>query len=1211
MIIFFKQIGKTRKLVLIAFIFIALLNVIIADDDDFDAPCAKPPFLTQQIMPNVLLILDTSGSMTYGSYNGRSNSSYGSLSYWSNENTQDYYGYADPNETYEYNHAGGYWEVSSSSTPAFDPVNGLINGNFYNYLFMRRIDVARKALIGGKVRGDRETDPHILVSQDYDGYWEGVPLDGSFDGISYYDNNNYAEMNIQWWNYDNYPHDCKWLFEMKNEKVYCYLPDHSWCRHQVTGHGGCGWRSWPEAVYNLHILPSPDYEAKGFVQKTADRVKYGLMLFNVSEGGKMEEYIGCHKDSLIKSIENCQIGSQTPLTEVLYEAYLMFTGQESCHNYIRPDDMTLWETYCGRSLWGGRYWVDYANHDPIVNWCEKNFVIYISDGAPTSDGTIPSWIKYYDGEGGATLADVSYYMHTNDLRSDFIGDQSVYYYGLYIFGSDESARNTLIDACKKGGFDDYNNNNWPDNQIEWDKDEDGLPDNYFEPQDGDELAIALEAAFQDILKRTSSASAVSVVSASTKGEGAVYQALFAPDKMIDFVNLGWVGTLRSFWIDQQGNLREDTDSDEVLHMIDDKIITVSFDGDNTVATRYRDIDGDGVHDGEINTVQSDSAKPVWDAGNLLHRRDPGNRNIYVGMPISSGSQKMDPMDFDTDNRDTLEFYLDVSGESADSLIEYIRGTDYPDYRNRTTDGDVWKLGDIIYATPVYVGPPTDRFDLIYNDDSYRQFFTAYYDRRGVVYQGANDGMLHAFNAGRYYESSDDIERGYIDDKGTYDLGEEMWAYIPHNILPHLQWLREPIYDDCHVFYLDNDIKAFDCKIWTSSSKHPQGWGTMLVASMRLGGSDYELSDGSTTQRSSLIGFDVTDPDDPELLWEWNDSDLGHTTVYPAIATVDDHWYLLYGNGPDDIDGDAIGNGKIYIHELGSDQLTQEKKFDMAGSEHMGDPLSLDINVDKNTDVFYIGSTIHDHIWQNLGGKVYRVNFFDSHEPDDWQVSTLIDIGRPVVSSGGATIDPFGNLWYFAGTGHYFSNFDEVDKNDNYFFGIKDEYVNTGSGEIYLSDLYDVTDIEVIVTDTGAIVQTPSGDMTFGELKHEIKQHKGWYVTFTSGERILAEPLVIGETVFFTTFLPNDDVCSFGGLSKLYGLNYMTGTASPELNVFGIEDLTYVKGVDLGDGVPTSPSAHIGVGEKATISTQLSTGEIDQQKASVATTKSGPIFWKGK
>ncbi len=79
---------------------------------------------------------------------------------------------------------------------------------------------------------------------------------------------------------------------------------------------------------------------------------------------------------------------------------------------------------------------------------------------------------------------------------------------------------------------------------------------------------------------------------------------------------------------------------------------------------------------------------------------------------------------------------------------------------------VWKLGDPIHSTPTIVAAPRTNYDLIYGDSTYTAFYTKWKDRREVVYVGANDGMLHAFNGG-YYHKSDDVTTPAVVEHGWY------------------------------------------------------------------------------------------------------------------------------------------------------------------------------------------------------------------------------------------------------------------------------------------------------------------------------------------------------------------------------------------------------------------------------------------------------------
>jgi type IV pilus assembly protein PilY1 len=68
--------------------------------------------------------------------------------------------------------------------------------------------------------------------------------------------------------------------------------------------------------------------------------------------------------------------------------------------------------------------------------------------------------------------------------------------------------------------------------------------------------------------------------------------------------------------------------------------------------------------------------------------------------------------------------------------------------------------------------------------------------------------------------------------------------------------------------------------------------------------------------------------------------------------------------------------------------------------------------------------------------------------------------------------------------------------------------------------------------------------TFDDLVGLAQQEDGWIRSLTtSGERILAKSTVIGGITLTPSFVPNDDICSFGGQSYLYGFYYETGTDS--------------------------------------------------------------------
>jgi type IV pilus assembly protein PilY1 len=169
---------------------------------------------------------------------------------------------------------------------------------------------------------------------------------------------------------------------------------------------------------------------------------------------------------------------------------------------------------------------------------------------------------------------------------------------IFSAGSDSAAtllKNPLYYAAKWGGFNDENDNDIPDLQSEWDKTGDGVPDTYFYVANPLKLEEQLNKTFADILARTSSGTAASVVSSSRSGEGAIYQSVFYPELRDAHANtIRWAGQVHALLVDAYGNMREDTNGNKKLDLDEDLFIV--FDGETIL--KYKDINADGIFDDE-------------------------------------------------------------------------------------------------------------------------------------------------------------------------------------------------------------------------------------------------------------------------------------------------------------------------------------------------------------------------------------------------------------------------------------------------------------------------------------------------------------------------------------------------------------------------------------------------------------------------------------
>ena len=82
----------------------------------------------------------------------------------------------------------------------------------------------------------------------------------------------------------------------------------------------------------------------------------------------------------------------------------------------------------------------------------------------------------------------------------------------------------------------------------------------------------------------------------------------------------------------------------------------------------------------------------------------------------------------------------------------------------------------------------------------------------------------------------------------------------------------------------------------------------------------------------------------------------------------------------------------------------------------------------------------------------------------------------------------------------------------------------------------------------------------------------------AGERVLSDPRLLGGTAFFTTFIPDNDICDAAGTGNVYALFYLTGTAykNPIIGQTTTGSNTFSStSVSLGTGLPSQMAVQIG------------------------------------
>jgi type IV pilus assembly protein PilY1 len=927
-----------------------------------------------------------------------------------------------------------------------------------------------------------------------------------------------------------------------------------WSAFEVESSGGSTW------TYNIMLHLPAGYEPQGLLHSMEGKVRLGLMHFKDNQGGYIRRYI--HKlDSTqlnnIVSDLNRDLGDDygttwTPLAETLYEATRFFSQVSSYPAYG-----------------GANYTTDLGGaNDPMYNedigdlvWCARNYVILLTDGNSTQDREIPTALRdYYDDDitgcvpdpdpcgcdsdydcsgggfdsnGSAYLDDIAYYAHTTDLRSDLDHEQNITLHTVYLFGVVGVADVLLDKSAERGGG------------------------NYYRAENASEIVSALEDIFQEITEQGAAAASTAITSETVSGSDLIYIPYFKqPD------DNHWWGNIRAFELDNDGNI---------------------IDNSGGVAS---DVDGDYVVD-----------VPIWDAAVALRNMNPNDRTIFTYIPLLDSKEN-----FVTTNS-TLDKYFDVdlNGNStedesteADALISYIRGTDNPGgftLRGRNN----YYLGDIIHASPAFVGKPSARYDLLYGDIDYWDFYWANYDRMQVLYSGANDGMLHCFNATN---------------------GQELWAYIPYNLLSHLKWLADPNY--CHCYYVDLSATVRDIKVNGE-------WKSVLLGGMRLGGTPDEVDtdgDGTSdeTLRSAFFALDVTDPDPNQVsvLWEISDDHLGYTTSSPIPVKVGNTWYLVFGSGPKTRDGEgdptAGGGdgytdnyGHIFVVNTSTGGISQIDVGALGENNFFGPPVAIDYELDYKVDMIYIGDA-KGNLWRiktftgSGAGKTYIT------DPNNWIIDVggnagapdpqpLLSLGtdQPITIKPSVSKDDKGRVWIYLGTGRYFcandntycgegnacatsgdcsvsdggSGVGTVGPRSKYMaVGVYDRHWDSTAGAYVLqSGTLGLNDLDHRVIIEGYIVGSPGDygyyivDADTGQAATDVSTN-GWYFHLLDPkERCLGDFLVYRGAVFFISFTPDDtDPCARGGLSSLYGVYYTSGT-STTLPLF---DLTADENIDSDD-----------------------------------------------
>ncbi len=763
--------------------------------------------------------------------------------------------------------------------------------------------------------------------------------------------------------------------------------------------------------------------------------------------------------------------------------------------------------------------------------CQKNFTIMLTDGFYNGDGPgvgntdvdgAGPWDggDYADGWGN-TLADVAMHYYERDLRpglSDEVPPSGIddaphqhmttYTVAFGVTGDlDPGDIKTPGDATDSDPSDpgfNWRNPNTDPGRIDdlWHTAFNGRGD-FFSAQNPDDLIAAIQAAIVSASKGASSASAVAFNASTLDTGSTVYQALFNPSD-------NWKGEL--------------------------------------IAT---DINPDG----------SLAANPKWNAGDQLNTQSYSSRQIITykkdtGTPSdSTGIRFRTLSDLSAEQQADLNRGPSAADGNGQERIDYLRGDRSNEstglfFRDRTN-----VLGDLVHSNPVFVGktranyPDTAPFPTTAGS-LYSEFKAAHADRDGLIYIGANDGMLHAFDE---------------------DTGKEVFAYIPNvlfsdNANEGLHYITDPNYT--HRYYVDASPAIAD--VYLNSS-----WRTLLVAGLRSGGRGIfalDVTDPSTlanaeTNASSIVQWEFTSDDDP---------DLGYTMSKPVIAKMaNGRWAAIVSNG---YNSSGDGRAKLFIlfldggqdgeWTLGSDYLKIDTEVgSLASLNGLSAPIALDTTGDLLADRVYAGDLL-GNLWAfdltdtSLGSPDWKVAYKQGTTPQPLFVATDSNnnpqpiTSRPVVTRQNEVNTSLlnkPNLMVYFGTGQYIVAGDKTSTDTQTFYGIWDK----GTDDLDRSDLLEQSLDSASSNATSRVMSDHAIDYGASDM--------GWFFDLpTDGERVTVDPIVRGKLLIFATLIPGSQLCLPEGDGWVMVVDPTNG-GQPGLPTYDVNRDGVIDSSDLVDG----------------------------------------------
>lgn len=788
-----------------------------------------------------------------------------------------------------------------------------------------------------------------------------------------------------------------------------------------------------------------------------------------------------------------------------------------------PD--AAWDTRIETGGVGNRRYVS-----PISSQCSKIFTINLMFQVTNQEDDSDDAITAGAAEGGMaginltgknnSFETVIKYLRDNDLDPNVDGKQSVTSY----FVVDPSKINqTTTGFAVAGGTDEP------------------LP----LAEDPQELVETFQDVFREILSVSTTFVAASVpVNVFNRSESLdnVFIALFEVDEQ---TRPFWDGNLKKVRI---AAIADPVTGEQTIDLVDAQatpITAIAADGrikyealtywtdPNAIPAPEPDTQQVANRDGRVvNRGGAGQQVPGYVSGSPgTTNGQAGARELYYDPAtwVAGSKNNLQNLNADATTATALKTDFGVSlDSSALELLKYARGLDIDDLDNDgvTDEARPWLLGDPLHSRPLPINYGSLGGHCVDNP----MIFIA---------MAAQDGFLHFFR---------NTESGCTEP--YTQSGEEVWAFMPREVMDKLSVYRENDIGGGHPYMVDGAPSVYIEDVdGDGTVDASDGDRAILFFGMRRGGGSY-------------YALDVSDPFDPHLLWKIDNSttgfsELGQTWSQPRVGLVDPDGSnngedpvpaLFFGGGYDTNKdarqgsvatynqngtgtADSRGNAFFVVDATDGSLIWKAVQSGTSGTRvdvhaSLTDSIPSDVTiVDTNGD----GLTDRT-VFGDTGGKVWRV---DTHEAiANWQISLLGSFGSDTVRTddrrffhradfvpsldGPGTSGKFDGI--VIGSGDRANPLDRPrgsTRVNNYLFMIKDRNVAPSTTSQPVADQNLVFDNLLDVTDN--CLQNNTTDT----CDPDDKLANGWKMQLNQGfgEKVLSAPLTLSNTIYVTSFLP--------------------------------------------------------------------------------------------